>query len=562
MESLEDENYRHSMVYYKDVQEQFRQASNSMQMDIEHWYRRLAENNDISYASAKKFLKSSELEEFKWSVEQYIKAGQENAVDHRWMKELENASARHHINYLTAMKMQVQQHAELLSVEFEKGMTDFLHKSYAENYYKSAFEVARGTGVGSNLAQLDTRRINTLIRKPWAQDGADFSDRIWSNKQKLVSNLHKELTQGIIRGALPREAIDRLAKTMDVSKAQAGRLVMTESAAIAAAAQKDALKELGVEQYEILATLDNRTSEICRELDGKVFDLKDYEVGVTAPPFHPCCRTTTVPYFDDEFTEGEQRAARDETTGKIYYVPADIKYNEWKRQFVAIGSEPKRYTNIVHGGIIEPETARRYDYVDEKYYETLIERHRANVSESERSCINGFDWDNFREGNARYGYINTENSFKINEAIRRGTVHDLPRQSQETIESLINVISNNVIDEDILIRRYVDDAWLMDKMPYSTGDRLADIQKLIESGNVIMDKQFVSCSLNSNVSYTDRQIEIVFKVPKGTNAYVTENRMESEMIMYKPEYKIEKAETITDQDGAEKIIVTCEIVRR
>lgn len=333
-EKLEDEQYQKSAAYYKDVQEQFRRASNSIQLDTELWYRRLADNNGVSYGNAKRFLKESELEEFQWTVEQYINAGEEHGVDRRWMKELENASARHHISYLEAMNMQVQQHAELLSTEFEGGMTDFLHKSYGDQYYRNAFEAAKGTGVGSNLARLDSRKVDVLIRKPWAQDGANFSDRIWSNKQKLVNNLHTELAQNIIRGASPQNAIAGLAKIMEVSRSQAGRLIMTESAAISSAAQKDCFKALGVEKYEILATLDSLTSKICQELDGKVFDMKDYEVGTTAPPFHPNCRSTTVPHFDDEFTEGEMRAARDEKTGKTTYVPASMNYSQWEKQFV------------------------------------------------------------------------------------------------------------------------------------------------------------------------------------------------------------------------------------
>lgn len=333
MAALEDSQYKQSAEYYKNVQKQYREASNSIQMDIERWYQRLADNNNLSYAGAKKLLKKDEMNEFHWSVEQYIKAGEENAVDQRWMKELENASARHHISYLEAMKMQTQQHAELLSTEFEGGMTEFLHKSYGDQYYHTAFEIAKGTGLGSNMAQIDSRTIDTLIKKPWAQDGKNFSDRIWTNKNKLVNNLHTELTQSIIRGADPKQAIDNLAKTIEVSKAQAGRLIMTESAAISAAAQKDCFKDLDVERYEILATLDSYTSDICQEMDGKVFEMKDYEVGTTAPPFHPNCRSTTIPYFDDEFTEEEERAARDEDAGKTYYVPADMKYEEWEKQF-------------------------------------------------------------------------------------------------------------------------------------------------------------------------------------------------------------------------------------
>lgn len=333
MASLEDDQYQRSAAYYKDVQRQYIRATNSIQMDIGRWYQRLADNNDISYAGAKKLLKKNELEEFKWTVEDYIKAGEENAVDQRWMKELENASARHHISYLEAMKLQMQQHAELLSTEFEGGMTDYLHKAYGEQYYRTAFEVAKGTGAGTNLARLDGRKIEAVIKRPWAQDGEDFSSRIWTNKDKLVRNLHTELTQNIIRGESPQKAVDSLSKTMEVSRSQAGRLIMTESAAISSAAQKDCLKELGVEKYEILATLDGQTSEICRDMDGKVFDMKDYKVGITAPPFHPNCRSTTVPYFDDEFSEGEQRAARD-GDGKTYYVPADMKYWEWENLYV------------------------------------------------------------------------------------------------------------------------------------------------------------------------------------------------------------------------------------
>lgn len=336
MASLEDEQYRRSAAYYKDVQRQYTRATNSIQMDIMRWYQRLADNNGISYAEAKKLLRQNELEEFKWTVEDYIKAGEENAIDQRWMKELENASARHHISYLEAMELQMQQHVESLSTEFESGITDYLHKAYDEQYYRTAFEMAKETRVGTNLARLDNRKIELIIKKPWAQDGENFSSRIWTNKDKLVRNLHTELTQNIIRGESPQRAIDSLSKTMEVSRSQAGRLIMTESAAISSVAQKNCLKELGVEKYEILATLDNQTSEICRNMDGRVFDMKDYEVGITAPPFHPNCRTTTIPYFDDEFTTGERRAARDDDD-ETSYVPANMKYKEWKKQFLGAG---------------------------------------------------------------------------------------------------------------------------------------------------------------------------------------------------------------------------------
>ena len=51
--ALEDEQYKKSREYIEDVERQFRRAQTAIQSDIEKWYYRLAENNDISYMSAK-----------------------------------------------------------------------------------------------------------------------------------------------------------------------------------------------------------------------------------------------------------------------------------------------------------------------------------------------------------------------------------------------------------------------------------------------------------------------------------------------------------------------------
>ncbi len=66
-------------------------------------------------------------------------------------------------------------------------------------------------------------------------------------------------------------------------------------------------------------------SKTCQSQDLKVYDLKDFQVGVTAPPFHPNCRTTTVPYFKD--LEGTR------IDGQYNYVPKDMNYKEWFATF-------------------------------------------------------------------------------------------------------------------------------------------------------------------------------------------------------------------------------------
>lgn len=330
---MEADQHKKDKEYIKDLERQFQIAQNNMQADMEKWYYRLAENNDITYTAAKKLLKADELEEFHWTVEQYIEKGKQNAVDKKWMKQLENASAKTHINRLQALLLQMQQEAELLYQQYNDGVTSHLNKSYADRFYHTAYEIAKGSRVGHNLAKLDDRKIEVILKKPWAQDGTAFSDRIWKNKEKLVNTLHTELTQHVIRGTDPYKAVRIISKKMDVNLKQAATLVYTESAALTATAQAECFKELDVEEFEIVATLDSLTSDICREMDGKHFLMKEYAVGMTAPPFHCNCRSVTCPYFDDEFAKDSKRIARGEN-GKTYYVPADMTYKEWKKAFV------------------------------------------------------------------------------------------------------------------------------------------------------------------------------------------------------------------------------------
>ncbi|WP_460374159.1 minor capsid protein, partial [Staphylococcus aureus] len=102
------------------------------------------------------------------------------------------------------------------------------------------------------------------------------------------------MTQAFIRGDKLDTLIEKVVKRMSVSKSNVARLVYTESAAYASKARIKTYEDLNVERYEVVATLDSRTSEICQSIDGKVFEFKDYEIGTTAPPFHVNCRTTTA----------------------------------------------------------------------------------------------------------------------------------------------------------------------------------------------------------------------------------------------------------------------------
>lgn len=100
--------------------------------------------------------------------------------------------------------------------------------------------------------------------------------------------------------------------------------------------------------YRIVATLDSRTSQTCRSLDGKTFKLGH---GPT-PPFHVRCRTTTAAELDDRFkflAEGATRSSKDG------YINADTSYYTWlKGQSAAFQDEalgPTRAQLFRKGGL-------------------------------------------------------------------------------------------------------------------------------------------------------------------------------------------------------------------
>lgn len=329
----------------KIIDEQYNKALHEIDKKIDYWYNKMASNNQISFQGAKQLLSKNELKEFKWSVEEYIQKGVENDLNKGlWTKQLKNASAKVHISKLEVMKIQIQHDIENMYQGLDNQMRKHLERIYADTYNRTIFDIGQGQGfVKSSFNRLDKRKLSEVIHKPWTQDGIEFSSRIWKDKTDLVNKLHTGITQNIIRGGDKQKLIEEVQEFLhdkiQNKKYVASRLVNTETAAYASKAQRQVFKELDVDKYEIVATLDTHTSNICQSMDGKVFDMKDYEVGVTAPPFHANCRTVTVPWFPDEVDKGE-RAARD-LDGELIYVPQNMKYNEWKEKYLIKESEKR-----------------------------------------------------------------------------------------------------------------------------------------------------------------------------------------------------------------------------
>ena len=330
-EKTKDISMQKADKFIAHMEREYKAASRNIELEVTDFLSRFAENEQMTLSNARKKLNAHELKEFRMELEEYIRKGKENGISADWTKQLESASLLHRIDRLQALKMQIDNQIEALAAYKEQGLNKTLGEIFEENYYRNIFDVQQMMGEGTAFAILDGRRIMQAISKPWRYDGKTFSDSIWDNKEKLKYSLERTLTQGIIRGSAPRKIAEAIAKETGRELYAAKRLVLTESAKMAEKASEEGYRELGVKEIEIVVALDERTCEVCGEMDGKHFPLDKAE-GLT-PPFHPNCRCTTVPYFNDEFTRGEERAAKDED-GKTYYVPADMTYKEWREKYV------------------------------------------------------------------------------------------------------------------------------------------------------------------------------------------------------------------------------------
>jgi len=329
-EYLQNQLLKKGDDYYKSLANAYEKALVSIERDISYFYYQFAQDNKVSYAEAKQALNSRERRRFQMGLDDYIERGRTLNYSKRWDRRLNNASTAHRISRLESLQIQMGQQIEELHIRFNTEMSDLAREIITEGQLKSTYELQIGMEEGRAFELLDTRTVESIVSKPWTKDDRTFSDRIWRNKDKLVNTLENKLEVAFIRGDPPGKLIKEIMQEFDTSKFNASRLVQTESAYFSSVTTLKSYEDMEIEKFIIIATLDEITSEICQDLDGKVFKVSDYRIGDTAPPFHPFCRTTTAPYSGEDSVE---RVARDKN-GEIYYVDGNLTYKDWREKFV------------------------------------------------------------------------------------------------------------------------------------------------------------------------------------------------------------------------------------
>lgn len=327
-------NEKLALSYEKEMAGIYEKVKQELEKELESFYQRYSKDTGLDLAEVRKRLNPAQLKRFKTQQKIYLdkvkKLIEQGADLQAYEKTLRKLSAKAYVSRLQELQNNLNSQIMILTGEQQVKMTSTLSQAYTQGFFKTVYALQKGIGFGYSFTVPNNSDVLKVLQTPW--NGNNYSKSIWNNKAKLTNWLNTDLPRHFAAGSSVQQMSNDLVKKVDTNYKNALRLVRTETNYISNQSTMDAYETQNVDRYQILATLDSRTSDICRDLDGKIVDVKDRQVAVNMPPFHVNCRTTTIPYFDDEDWEDLERAASDDK-GNYYTVPANMTYHEWEKQY-------------------------------------------------------------------------------------------------------------------------------------------------------------------------------------------------------------------------------------
>lgn len=330
MQSAEETAEQISKVYWK--------SSGYINHQIDTIYNRFKSKHHLSDNEAKALLNrmsdKSSISELLSELRQETDSDEKKEL----LKLLESPAYSSRIQRLQEVQNEIDEMMKsVYSLEQERSTRHYTNL-VNEAYYKSVYDIQKDTGLAFSFAKISQKQIDKVLHSKWS--GKNYSARIWNNTRALAKSLKEELLINLMTGRTDREVAEIIQNKFQSGAMEARRLVRTESCFIANEMEGQSYEECGIGKYMFVATLDKKTSETCKALDRKVFNVKNRTPGKNCPPMHPWCRSTTIAYLNDKTLSSLTRRARDPETGETYKVPANMSYPEWYETYVK--SDPRK----------------------------------------------------------------------------------------------------------------------------------------------------------------------------------------------------------------------------
>jgi SPP1 gp7 family putative phage head morphogenesis protein len=376
-----------------DLVKAFEAAKRDLNDQVERFFVRYAKNNKISLADAQKQLSLSELKDFRGSLAEYEKLAKDSIGT--FNLEVDNLSVKARVTRYEALLTQCDAVLQKLYQEQKRQIEGTAMDVYTSEYYHSLFNIEQYTGFQFPFSQPAASAVRKVIEQPVF--GMDISTRLWRQDFDAGMTIRQTLNNMFVTGRPPQDFADQLQKAIGAirvdkdgnvtgtgKKYEAYRLLYNESAHAVNQAQLQAYRDDGIDEYEVVATLDRDTCDICAPQDGKHYPVEKAVEGENHPSFHVNCRCTTAPYIPNLNDLSSTRISRDPVMGKCVPTTAQT-YDEWKAQQdekYAIGRN--EYENLQKLGIRrvpDIDTFQKQRYNNSPEYQKLMQR-LSNVQEN------------------------------------------------------------------------------------------------------------------------------------------------------------------------------------
>ena len=335
-EELEAEWFKRSQrEIEKELAAYYAQALRHIEKDINDLYTRFSIDNSTNMVAVQRLLQGDEFRTWRMDMKEYLDSI-EKTGDKKLLLELNTLAMRSRISRLDKLRAETYVEFSKLAEKFGRSMDKFLPSAYKDFYYRNLFEIGRTRGLDTTPVKVDSKEIEKVLRTPWS--GKNYSERIWRNQERLGNIICNEITSAMHRGCSVEKISQIVTQKMNVGMSDARRLVRTELNYVQNKAALDSIIESGMKYYRFIATLDKRTSTVCREHDGKIYPVEDGSPGTNMPPLHPHCRSTIAGSIKKDSTPKGQRVARGDD-GRTYRVPADMKYDGWYNKHISRKTE-------------------------------------------------------------------------------------------------------------------------------------------------------------------------------------------------------------------------------
>lgn len=492
--------------------------------EIEKFYARYAVDNKMTHAEAKQYLTDKERREFKHVT---LERFREMALNPDTPTPLLDALGyRHRISRKEALLAEIERlTAELYGKP--EGIHDKVTEALSDVYIKGKIHQAKNLAHFGIIEKpiLGVDAVKHKMGSNWS--GKTFSTNVWGHDAAVYKAISDVLNKGLTGGW----SIDRMARVLaertGVAYHRADTLVRTETTFYNNLATLDTIKELGGDHYEIVAVLDSRTSEICQSENHKVYPVKEYEPGRTAPPFHVRCRSTIRPAVKSDKKGKTNKNDRTEEAEQISpYLDillnnAPVKMAKEKRSLDEIFAGWEREGEAVLRGVKESEVVSdlKPNEIDDFFRkQKSYQKWLKNLSSYEVDSIHEYttamyeDYNHvLREGKQEFlDKITGGNSQKLSDETRKW-YNDIERKAEQVVSAISTYTTEKTFktyrlfnqSEDIFLENAVGKTLVIDKGLMSTS----------------LDKSVIEDFGGGDVEI---QLNILIKKGQSVGAYVSE----------------------------------------